>query len=176
MTIATASSNRKVTKNVSNSPLYSLRSNKKEIDLDNNEIEFQVESTLNKSFVSMQIDESIEDSVLANEKWSQTEFIKKKDASTMTDEHMTRLYKTQIREYFDKSEIYNLICVFMESFDQFNSRHYRSFSTIIYVLLRHLNISFNKVRTILNDLNLMNVQRCHLWAHTIVDEGMQLVF
>lgn len=135
------------------------------MDFNNNEIEAEIDSDLNKSLKSMQIEESNDDvRPRANESSTQTDYIKKKDAATMTDDYVTKVYTTEVRKYFDEDEIKNLICVFIDSFDQFNSKHFRSFSTIIYLLLRHLDFSFNKIRSILGKFNLMNIQRCHSWA------------
>ena len=64
------------------------------------------------------------------------------DAATQTENFEFNLptYMSTIHKYFGLPQVYNLICIFIESFENFNSINKRLFSVIIFIILRILKV------------------------------------
>jgi len=64
-----------------------------------------------------------------------------------------------------------LFSILTDSLNDWKSIHLRILSVSVYLILRLLNISFESSRDILTSLRMLNIQICHAWATTIIDEG-----
>jgi hypothetical protein len=64
------------------------------------------------------------------------------DAATQTENFEFNLptYMSTIHKYFGLPQVYNLICIFIDSFENFNSINKRLFSVIIFIILRILKV------------------------------------
>jgi len=88
--------------------------------------------------------------------------------STQTCDHFTT-YRTDIQT-LTLDNLRDLIDIFIDSCQTWSTINNRVFSVIIYVILRMYFVKFQEVRSILNELNLLNIQSCHEWVHKILDE------
>lgn len=100
-----------------------------------------------------------------------------KDQGTQTDwsddddfYKPNKTYDTLLRKKFSFDNIRDFICILCDSIENFNSRHRRILSVLIYLLLRLVSIQFRVCRDILGQLNLLSIQYCHSWLLTIIDE------
>jgi hypothetical protein len=66
--------------------------------------------------------------------------------------------------------IRDLICILVDFIPQFGAVHCRILSTIIYLLLRNLEMPYEKCRDMLKVLGLLSIQIVHSWVLTIIDE------
>lgn len=97
--------------------------------------------------------------------------IELKEASTQTDQFFTSNYAITTIDHFNFSKVRDLISIFIDSIGGYSSKHKRILSIIIYLILRLVKVSFERTRTILNDIELMAIQKCHSWVLTIFDEA-----
>ena len=79
-----------------------------------------------------------------NEKSCQTE-LEFKNASTQT-EYSQSSYITTITTHFNFSHVSDLMSIFVDSIKQFNGKHRRILSVMIYLLLRQINVPFQSAQ------------------------------
>ena len=134
------------------------------LDLNNNE-EYpdQLRSEMNN-----EPDNFFDGIVQENNKSCQTE-IHLKDAATQTD-NLFSTYFTSVISNFNFNNVQDLICILFDSISNYNFKHRRVLSIIVYLLLRLVQVSFEAIRTVLENINLLNIQTCHSWCLTIIDE------
>ena len=149
---------------------YLKRGDKKiRLDVENNH---NHDSNFNFQEMNASLDEIIVDN---NNNIEQSNFKQYKHQETQTewsDESYTpnTTFKTEIKKSFNFDNIRDLICVLFDSIENFNSKHRRILSVLIYLLLRLVSIQFHLCRDILDQLGLLNIKQCHSWLLTIIDE------
>jgi hypothetical protein len=88
---------------------------------------------------------------------------------TQTDSINTTKY-VAIQQKINMDNIRDLICILVDFIPQFGAVHCRILSTIIYLLLRNLEMPYEKCRDMLKVLGLLSIQTVHSWVLTIIDE------
>ncbi|CAF1033591.1 unnamed protein product [Brachionus calyciflorus] len=100
----------------------------------------------------------------------QTEVVKK-DASSQTYDYDFSSRINIMLKYLSFESVANLFCILTDSLNDWKSIHLRILSVSVYLILRLLNISFESSRDILTSIRMLNIQICHTWATTFIDEG-----
>lgn len=96
--------------------------------------------------------------------------IELKDAATQSDEYVSSSYVSFAISHFNFYHVQDLICILFDSISNYNLKHRRILSIIVYLILRLVNVSFQATRTVLENLNLLRIQTAHSWCLTIIDE------
>ena len=97
--------------------------------------------------------------------------VKKCHNSTQTTFFSSNNFLNIVNTNFDLDNVSDLLSIFIDSCGFFNSINLRILSVIIYLILRIVGIPFNDIRQILKKLRLLEIQTCHEWALTIIDEN-----
>lgn len=95
----------------------------------------------------------------ANNKCCQTDIKQYCDIGTQTICYNESLTISSIEKYFSLFNIRDLIDILIDLCKNFHSVHLRILSCIIYLLLWHVKVKFQDCRKILDELNLLSIQR-----------------
>ena len=91
------------------------------------------------------------------------------DVSTQTYDFGEAKYLDIVSKYFCIERVTDLICLIIDSVNNWNSIHLRFLSVIFFIFVRLIGICFETSRKLLNDLNLINVQNCQEWVNKIIE-------
>lgn len=94
----------------------------------------------------------------------------RKNVSTQTLAIGSSKVLSSISKNFKWANVSDLLCVLVDKIPNWSSIHFRIVSVIVYLIIRLLGMSFESTRLILKILNLLNIQNCHEWVNTIIDE------
>jgi hypothetical protein len=124
----------------------------------------------------------------ASKRWKKEEIHNEDDSfSTSVENECNKACQTQSKRFrsvetqtyskpsntidqFDFDNVSDLIDILIDSCKNLTSINNRILSATIYLTLRLCNVQFEETRSILQKLNLLNVQSCHSWLKTIIDE------
>lgn len=124
----------------------------------------------------------------ASKRWKKEEIHNEDDSfSTSVENECNKACQTQSKRFrsvetqtyskpsntidqFDFDNVSDLIDILIDSCKNWTSINNRILSATIYLTLRLCNVQFEETRSILQKLNLLNVQSCHSWLKTIIDE------
>lgn len=96
--------------------------------------------------------------------------IQVREFGTQTEEFPNSGYVTELVKHFNMTNVRDLLCIFFDSIANFNFKHKRLASVIIYLLLRLVRVQFESCRSIMESLNLLTINTSHSWILTIIDE------
>lgn len=90
------------------------------------------------------------------------------DVGTQTSEYYTS-YKSSV-PLFSWSHVHDLIDILIDSCSDWSSIQTRVLSLMVYFIVSIFNIKYEEKRSILQDLNLINIKTCQSWICTILEE------
>ena len=112
--------------------------------------------------------------VIGLEKSIQTEnlrFDKSTQVITNCCNHVSH-NETKFIQWLNDDLISDAFDVLKDSCDSWNSTQDRTFSVIIYMILKSANLKWNFIENVLKNLNCLNIKHAHSWFKTIIQDGV----
>jgi hypothetical protein len=96
------------------------------------------------------------------------------NSSTQTDQKVGAKSSIEPKE-IDLNKLANLTDCLRNSVNDWNHKSERTFSTFIYMILRHFSVSHAKIKALLKKFNCLNVETEHRWTLTLLEEDDQSI-
>ena len=128
------------------------------------------ERAFSKIFDLSELDNSLEHVLQDQQQETLPPFKKYLDVECQTDETGIDFRFSEIHQKLNFGRIRDLIYILFDLIPNFGAIHYRLVSVIIYLILRLLYLPWRKCQDILKSLDLLDIQKCHMWTNTMIDE------